>query len=120
MHGLIMDHPLLVSDIVRHVERFHGDTEVVSRLPDAGGAIHRSTYAKVVARARRVANALDALGISKQGNVGTLAWNTHRHLELYYGVSSAQRVLHTVNPRLFPEQTSGSSTTLKIRCCSLM
>ena len=104
MHGLIMDHPLLVSDIVRHVERFHGDTEVVSRLPDAGGAIHRSTYAKVVARARRVANALDALGISKQGNVGTLAWNTHRHLELYYGVSSAQRVLHTVNPRLFPEQ----------------
>ena len=104
MHGLIMDHPLLVADIVRHVERFHGDTEVVSRLPDVGGAIHRSTYAGVVARARRVANVLETLGIAKQANVGTLAWNTHRHLELYYGVSSAQRVLHTVNPRLFPEQ----------------
>jgi len=104
MFGLIMDQPLLVADIVRHVERFHGDTEVVSRLPDAGGAIHRSTYAAVAARARRVGNVMDSLGIAKQGNVGTLAWNTHRHLELYYGVSGAQRVLHTVNPRLFLEQ----------------
>ncbi len=104
MHGLIMDHPLLVADIVRHVERFHGDTAVVSRLPDAGGAIHRSSYAEVAARARRVANVLDALGVAEQRTVGTLAWNTHRHLELYYGVSSARRVLHTVNPRLFPEQ----------------
>jgi fatty-acyl-CoA synthase len=104
MHGLMMDQPLLVSDIVRYVERFHGDTEVVSRLPDAGGAIHRSTYAEVAVRARRVANLLDHLAVAKSANVATLAWNTHRHLELYYGVSGAQRVLHTVNPRLFPEQ----------------
>ncbi len=104
MHGLIMDHQLLVADIVRHVERFHGDTEVVSRLPDDGGKIHRSTYAQVAARARRVANVLDTLAVAPQTTVGTLAWNTHRHLELYYGVSSARRVLHTVNPRLFPEQ----------------
>ena len=106
MHGLIMDHQLVVTDIVKHVERFHGDTEVISRLPDAGGAIHRSSYAEVAARARRVANVLDTLGVAQQTNVGTLAWNTHRHLELYYGVSSARRVLHTVNPRLFPEQIS--------------
>ena len=106
MHGLMMDQPLLVSEIVRYAERFHSDTEIVSRLPDAGGAIHRSNYGEVVRRARRVANALDALGIAKGANVATLAWNTHRHLELYYGVSSAQRVLHTVNPRLFPEQIS--------------
>jgi len=104
MHGLIMDHPLLVADIVRHVERFHSDTEVVSRLPDAGGAIHRSTYGEVAARSRRVADLLDTLGVASQATVGTLAWNTHRHLELYYGVSGARRVLHTVNPRLFPEQ----------------
>ena len=106
MHGLMMDQPLLVSEIVRYAERFHSDTEIVSRLPDAGGAIHRSNYGEVVRRARRVANALDALGIATGANVATLAWNTHRHLELYYGVSSAQRVLHTVNPRLFPEQIS--------------
>ena len=104
MHGLIMDRPLLVADIVRHVERFHGDAAVVSRLPDAGGQVHRSSYREVVSRARRVANVLDHLQIAPQTNVGTLAWNTHRHLELYYGVSAAQRVLHTVNPRLFPEQ----------------
>jgi len=104
MHGLIMDHPLLVADIVRHVERFHSDTEVVSRLPDAGGAIHRSTYGEVAARSRRVADLLDTLGVASQATVGTLAWNTYRHLELYYGVSGARRVLHTVNPRLFPEQ----------------
>jgi fatty-acyl-CoA synthase len=104
MHGLMMDQPLLIADIVRYVERFHGDTEVVSRLPDAAGAIHRTTYGEVAARARRVANALDALKVGKGANVATLAWNTHRHLELYYGVSGAERVLHTVNPRLFPEQ----------------
>ncbi len=104
MQGLIMDHQLLVSDIVRHAERFHGDTEVVSRLPDSNGQIHRSSYGEVAARARRAANALDSLGIAASSNVATLAWNTHRHLELYFGVSSTHRVLHTVNPRLFPEQ----------------
>jgi len=106
MYGLMMDQPLLVSEIVRYVERFHSDTEVVARLPDAGGAIHRTTYGEVTRRARQVANVLDRLGAAKGSNVATLAWNTHRHLELYYGVSSAQRVLHTVNPRLFPEQIS--------------
>ena len=76
--------------------------EIVSR--DAEGAIHRSNYAEVAARAKRVANALDALGAGHGDRVATLAWNGHRHLEIYYGVTSSGRVLHTVNPRLFPDQ----------------
>lgn len=106
MHGLMMDQPLLISELIRHAERYHGDTEIVSRLPDAGGAIHRSSWGEVAQRSRKVANALAALGLGPQAVVGTLAWNTHRHLELYYGVSGSQRVLHTINPRLFPEQVS--------------
>ncbi|WP_199720565.1 3-(methylthio)propionyl-CoA ligase [Stagnimonas aquatica] len=104
MHGLMMDQPLLISELIRHAERYHADTEIVSRLPDAGGAIHRSNWGEVARRSRQVANALSALGLGPQAMVGTLAWNTHRHLELYYGVSGSQRVLHTINPRLFPEQ----------------
>jgi len=104
MHGLIMDQPLLISELIRHAERYHGDTEVVSRLPDAGGALHRSNWSEVAGRSRQVANALGTLGLGPRAVVGTLAWNTHRHLELYYGVSGSQRVLHTINPRLFPEQ----------------
>ncbi|ROH91217.1 long-chain-fatty-acid--CoA ligase [Stagnimonas aquatica] len=100
----MMDQPLLISELIRHAERYHADTEIVSRLPDAGGAIHRSNWGEVARRSRQVANALSALGLGPQAMVGTLAWNTHRHLELYYGVSGSQRVLHTINPRLFPEQ----------------
>ncbi len=74
----------------------------MSRDPE--GVIHRSTYAEVAARAKRVANALDALGASPGDRVATLAWNGWRHLEIYYGVTSSGRVLHTVNPRLFPDQ----------------
>ncbi|TAJ51659.1 MAG: long-chain-fatty-acid--CoA ligase [Nevskiaceae bacterium] len=104
MHGLMMDQPLLISELIRHAERYHADTEVVSRLPDAAGAIHRSNWGEAARRSRQVANALGGLGLGPQAMVGTLAWNTHRHLELYYGVSGSQRVLHTINPRLFPEQ----------------
>ena len=68
------------------------------------GAFHRSTYAEIAARAKRIANALEALGVGRGDRVATLAWNGHRHLELYYGVTSSGRVLHTVNPRLFPDQ----------------
>ena len=104
MHGLMMDQPLLISELVRHAERYHGDTEIVSRLPDAGGVVHRSNWGEVAQRSRRVANALGALGLGPRAVVATLAWNSHRHLELYYGVSGSQRVLHTINPRLYPEQ----------------
>ncbi len=102
MLGLMQQRPLLISTLVDYAARWHGEREIVSR--DADGAIHRSTYAEVAMRAKRLANALDALGLRPGDRVATLAWNTYRHLELYYGVASSGRVLHTVNPRLFPEQ----------------
>ena len=102
MLGLMQQRPLLISGLVDYAAQWHGDREIVSRDPD--GRIHRSNYAEVAARAKRVANALDALGLEPGDRVATLAWNTHRHLELYYGVTSSGRVLHTVNPRLFPDQ----------------
>ena len=102
MLGLMQQRPLLVSSLVDYASTWHGGREIVSRDPE--GAFHRSTFAEIAARAKRVANALDALGVGRGDRIATLAWNGHRHLELYYGVTSSGRVLHTVNPRLFPEQ----------------
>ncbi len=102
MLGLMQQRPLLISNLVDYAEKWHGGREIVSR--DADGTIHRSNYAEVAARAKRLARALDALGLKQGDRVATLAWNGHRHLELYYGVTSSGRVLHTVNPRLFAEQ----------------
>ena len=102
MLGLMQNHPLLISSLIDHATRHHGDTEVVSRRVE--GDIHRYTWADVQKRAKQVANALDALGLQAGDRVGTLAWNGYRHLELYFGVSGSQRVLHTINPRLLPEQ----------------
>ena len=102
MLGLMQQRPLLVSTLIDYAATWHGDREIVSRDPE--GAFHRTSYAAVAARAKRVANALEALGVGQGERVVTLAWNGYRHLELYYGVTSAGRVLHTVNPRLFLEQ----------------
>ncbi|HXZ48518.1 MAG TPA: 3-(methylthio)propionyl-CoA ligase [Usitatibacter sp.] len=102
MLGLMMDQPLLIASILGHADRYHGDTEVVSRACEGG--IHRYTYREAHARARRLANALARLGVRAGDRVGTLAWNGYRHFELYYGVSGMGAVIHTVNPRLFPEQ----------------
>jgi acyl-CoA synthetase (AMP-forming)/AMP-acid ligase II len=102
MLGLMQSRPLLISGLVDYASTWHGGREIVSRDPE--GAIHRSNYAEVATRAKRVANVLDALGANLGDRVATLAWNGHRHLELYYGVTSSGRVLHTVNPRLFPDQ----------------
>ena len=102
MLGLMQQRPLLISSLVDYASTWHGGREIVSRDPE--GAMHRSTYAEVAARAKRVANALDALCVESDARIATLAWNGHRHLELYYGVTSSGRVLHTVNPRLFPDQ----------------
>jgi fatty-acyl-CoA synthase len=104
MQGLMQDRPLLISSLIEHAAARHGATEVVSRTIE--GPIHRSDYAEVQRRAKRVAHALARLAVAPGERVATLAWNTHRHLELYYGVSGSGRVLHTVNPRLFPEQIS--------------
>ena len=102
MLGLMQSRPLLISGLIDYASTWHGGREIVSRDPE--GAIHRSNYAEVATRAKRIANALDALGVGRGDRVATLAWNGSRHLELYYGVTSSGRVLHTVNPRLFPDQ----------------
>ncbi|TXH87788.1 MAG: long-chain fatty acid--CoA ligase, partial [Rhodoferax sp.] len=98
----MMQMPLLVSSLLVHAERHHPEQEVVSRRVE--GDIHRETFVELAARARRVANALQRLGIRMSDRVATLAWNGHRHMELYYGVSGSGAVLHTLNPRLHPDQ----------------
>jgi len=102
MQAGMMNLPLTVSSILRHAETVYGGNEIVSRPPEGG--IWRYTYAEAASRARRLANALIRLGVRHQARVGTLAWNTHRHYELYYAVSGSGAIVHTVNPRLFPEQ----------------
>jgi fatty-acyl-CoA synthase len=102
LRGLMMDQPLLISSLIVHAERCHGDTEIVSRTVE--GPIHRYTYADAHRRARQLAQALGRLGVAQGDRVGTLAWNGYRHLELYYAVSGMGAVIHTINPRLFPEQ----------------
>ena len=102
MLGLMQDQPLSISSLIEFAERHHGDGEIVSRRVE--GDIHRSTWAEIARRARQVARALDGDALAAGDRVATLAWNGYRHLELYYGVSGSQRVLHTVNPRLHPDQ----------------
>ncbi|MGE0151998.1 MAG: 3-(methylthio)propionyl-CoA ligase [Reyranellaceae bacterium] len=102
MLGLMQNRPLLISSLLEHAAAFHGDTEIVTRTVE--GPIHRYTYAALARRSKRLANALARLGVTSGTRIGTLAWNTHRHLELYFGVSGMGAVLHTVNPRLFAEQ----------------
>ena len=102
MFGLMMDLPLNISALIRHADRYHGDTEIVSRRVE--GDVHRYTYRDAHRRARQLASALRALGVEPGDRVGTLAWNGYRHLEIYYAVSGSGAVCHTINPRLFPEQ----------------
>jgi acyl-CoA synthetase (AMP-forming)/AMP-acid ligase II len=102
MHGLMQRAPLLLSSVLEHAAVNYRDREIVSRM--ASGAIHRTTYGGLAGRARQLARALDRLGVQSGECVATLAWNTHRHMELYFGVTGRGSVLHTVNPRLFPAQ----------------
>ncbi|MEY4075018.1 MAG: hypothetical protein RJA29_2375, partial [Pseudomonadota bacterium] len=102
MLGLMQQHNLLISSLIEFAERHHGDVEIVSRRVE--GDIHRTTWAGVAARARQVAQGLNAWQLAAGARVATLAWNGYRHLELYFGVSGSERVLHTINPRLHPDQ----------------
>jgi fatty-acyl-CoA synthase len=104
MNGLMMNMPLLVSSLIEHADRLHGDTEIVSRLTEGG--IHRYTYSSAHRRAKQLARALQALGVEMGDRIGTLAWNNHRHFELYFGISGMGAICHTINPRLFPEHIS--------------
>ena len=102
MLGQMMQQPLLISTLLVHAERHHGEREIVSRRVE--GDLHRTTYRELASRARRMANALASLGVRMPDRVATLAWNGYRHLELYYAVSGSGAVLHTLNPRLHPDQ----------------
>ena len=102
MFGLMQQQHLLISSLIDFADKHHGDSEIISRRVE--GDIHRSNWASVAARSRQVAHALDTSGLVLSDRVGTLAWNGYRHLELYFGVSGSGRVLHTINPRLHPEQ----------------
>ncbi|HXU43121.1 MAG TPA: 3-(methylthio)propionyl-CoA ligase [Burkholderiales bacterium] len=97
-----MDQPLLISGLIRHADRHHGATEIVSKTVEGG--IHRYTYREAHTRARRLANALKKLGVQRHDRVATLAWNGFRHYEVYYAVAGSGAIIHTINPRLFPEQ----------------
>jgi fatty-acyl-CoA synthase len=102
LSGSMDDYPLSVTSIVERAERFHADREVVSRRPS--GAIARTTYGACARRARRLAGALSSLGVGDGDPVATLLWNQIEHLELYFAVPAMGAVVHTLNPRLFPEE----------------
>ena len=102
MLALMMDRPLLLPSILEHAALYHGDREVVTRMVE--GPIHRYGYRDALARAKQMAKALLALGVKPGDRVATLAWSTHRHFELYFAVTGIGAVLHTINPRLHPDQ----------------
>jgi fatty-acyl-CoA synthase len=120
--GLMQDRPLLVSSLIDYAAAWHGNREIVSRATE--GHIHRTNYKAARERAMRVAAALLRHGIKPGDRIGTLAWNTHRHFELFYGISGIGAVLHTVNPRLFEEQIAyivahGGDRILFVDACFL-
>ena len=102
MLGSMMDTPLLISSLMDHAEKNFPEREIVSVTAD--NPDHRYTFQDAFKRTRQLANALQSLGIQLGDRVGTLAWNDHRHFELYYAISCSGAICHTVNPRLFPEQ----------------
>jgi acyl-CoA synthetase (AMP-forming)/AMP-acid ligase II len=102
MLGLMMDKPLLISSLLDYAATYHGGTEIVSRSVE--GPIHRYTYSDAELRAKKLARALQALGVGEGDRVATLAWNGYRHYELYYGVSGMGAICHMINPRLFAAQ----------------
>ena len=104
MNGLMMQQSLLISNLLVHAERHHGEQEVVSRRVE--GDVHRYTFKDLAKRARQMANAMQTLGAKPCARIATLAWNGYRHMELYYAVSGSGAVLHTLNPRLHAEATS--------------
>lgn len=102
MLGLMQDWPLLCHKIIEHAAKYHGTQEVVTRSVE--GPIHRTNYAQIHARALKVSQSLERDGIKLGDRAATIAWNTWRHLEVWYGIMGIGAICHTVNPRLFPEQ----------------
>lgn len=102
MLGLMQSQNLSIASLIEFAEKHHADAEIISRRIE--GDIHRSNWANIAMRSRQVANAIDDWKVSHGARIATLAWNGYRHLEIYFGVSGSGRVLHTLNPRLHPEQ----------------
>lgn len=104
MRGLMMDRPLMISQIIEFAEANYPDQQIVSRT--AEGLLHRYTYREAAKRSRQLANALRKLGVKEEDRVATVAWNTYRHLEIYYATSGIAAICHTINPRLPADQFS--------------
>src|SRR5512139_2142362 len=102
MNGLMQDWKLTVDKILEHAHHNHGHQEIVARTVE--GPIARSTYSDLYWRSRQCSNALLADGVKQGDRVATLAWNSTRHMECWYGAMGIGAVLHTLNPRLFPDQ----------------
>ena len=107
MRGLMQERPLLLSGLLTHAETYNPNASIVSRTVE--GPIHRYSNAELARRARRLASALAGRGLGFGEMVGSLAWNHYRHLEVFHAVPGAGMVLHTANPRLFPEQIAYAS-----------
>ena len=102
MLGQMMTAPLLISALIDHAAKYHGQTEIVS--VETAGGVTTTSWGEVARNARRLGSALTRMGLEPQARCATIAWNNRRHLEIYFGVSGAGFVCHTINPRLFPEQ----------------
>ena len=102
MRGLMQEWPLLVHTFIDHAKIHHGEREIVTRRIE--GDIHTTNYSEIFSRSKKFSKALKGLGIKKGDVIGTLAWNTYRHLESWYGITGLGAIYHTLNPRLFVEQ----------------
>ena len=102
MHGRMMFQPLLISDLLEHAAQYHHDTAIISK--NTNGSLFETNWRNVSDNAKRGAKALEHLKLAQGDCVATLAWNNHRHLEMWYAISGSGLICHTVNPRLFPEQ----------------
>lgn len=102
MLGSMMKQNLLISELITHAGKYHADTEIVSR--ETSGEINTTNWGAVASASRRLASALEKLGLNKGDRLATIAWNTHRHLKIWFAVSGSGMVCHTLNPRLFTEQ----------------
>jgi len=102
MRGLMQEWPLLVHTFIDHAKIHHGEREIVTRRIE--GDIHTTNYSEIFSRSKKFSKALKGLGVKKGDVIGTLAWNTYRHLESWYGITGLGAIYHTLNPRLFVEQ----------------
>ncbi len=102
LYGLMQERPLLIADLLRYAATYHGDRQVATRTVE--GPMHSYGYAEAEQRSKKLVNVLNKLGVEDSDRVGTLAWSTYRHFELFYAASGMGAVLHTTNPRLFDEQ----------------